>query len=49
MQNYQKHIKRDSVNQLSPIQPANEKLPLYKEDEDFGKYLLNLKMRTTRN
>ena len=27
----------------------DEKLPLYKEDEEFGKYLQNLKQRTTRN
>jgi len=27
----------------------DEKLPLYKEDEEFGKYLQNLKQRATRN
>ncbi len=45
-----KHGKRNSVNKLSPIEPENnEKLPLYKEDEEFGKYLQDLKMRATRN
>jgi hypothetical protein len=27
----------------------DEKPPLYKEDEEFGKYLQNLKQRATRN
>ena len=27
----------------------DEKLPLYKQDEEFGKYLQNLKQRATRN
>jgi hypothetical protein len=45
-----KHGKRNSVNKLSPIEPENnDRLPLYKEDEEFGKYLQDLKTRATRN